>query len=349
MTNARLISSAGSTRSLWSPAAWRGLKPLAQCASSSWRSQTRVGGAQAGQREEAIVEVASQQRNVLQILRRLSLGIQQAFDSRDDFIAPGQERAQQLDMRLERHVDEMSCAGPSMSPRQGWRYGRSSDDRSKCAKRTPSQRTPAQISTPSTVSTTSHASSAAMTGPTSQFTTKNVTAAPTQCRQHAEREQQDLAREKHAAADRARRGRARRDSTRSAPTPERSARSRSGSRAGARKRTAWQTAMARGPTTFTSAGISNAAADSVTASNASHAITESTAIGASISPKTIWEPSSGIGFEDVRVLEIGTQVVARELRPEQQDDHQARWSRRLRRTPGLREARRSRATGTRPR
>ena len=29
-----------------------------------------------------------------------------------------------------------------------------------------------------------------------------------------------------------------------------------------------------------------------------------------------------IGLEDVRVLEIGTQVVSRELRPEQQDDHQ---------------------------
>jgi hypothetical protein len=51
--------------------------------------------------------------------------------------------------------------------------------------------------------------------------------------------------------------------------------------------------MARNPKAFTNTGMSDAGMASVTASSASHAITESTASGASISPKTIWEPSSG--------------------------------------------------------
>ena len=56
------------------------------------------------------LELTSEERNVLQILRRLTLRVQQPFDSRDDFRAASQERAEQLDMRFELEIHEQELA-----------------------------------------------------------------------------------------------------------------------------------------------------------------------------------------------------------------------------------------------
>jgi hypothetical protein len=72
-----------------------------------------VGG-NSGDREEAILEVTGQQRHVVQEFGRPSLGVQQCFDLRDDLAAPGQERSQQLHMRLERFADHAVSSGSEM-------------------------------------------------------------------------------------------------------------------------------------------------------------------------------------------------------------------------------------------
>ena len=67
--------------------------------------------ADSSEREEAILEVTRQNGTVLEVLDRLSLGVQYALDPLDDFIATGQEDVEQLDMCLKRHPVETQRAG----------------------------------------------------------------------------------------------------------------------------------------------------------------------------------------------------------------------------------------------
>ena len=64
----------------------------------------RLLAGDAGDCEKAILEVTRQERPVLQILDRLSLGVQQPLDSLDDFIAMGEEELEQFDVGVERHL-----------------------------------------------------------------------------------------------------------------------------------------------------------------------------------------------------------------------------------------------------
>src|SRR5690606_3918244 len=66
-------------------------------------AKTSLAGRDCRQREEAILEVTRQKRTIVQILRRSSLGVQESFHAADDRPAVREERAQQLDMRVERH------------------------------------------------------------------------------------------------------------------------------------------------------------------------------------------------------------------------------------------------------
>lgn len=59
--------------------------------------------------EEAIHKVTGQNGTVLQVLHRLSLGVQQALDSLDDFFAMSQEQSHKLDMLLKRHRAKTSA------------------------------------------------------------------------------------------------------------------------------------------------------------------------------------------------------------------------------------------------
>jgi len=56
------------------------------------------------EREEAILEVTRQKGTVLQVLDRLSLGVQQPLYCLDDLIAVGQEQLEKFDMRPKRHL-----------------------------------------------------------------------------------------------------------------------------------------------------------------------------------------------------------------------------------------------------
>jgi hypothetical protein len=51
---------------------------------------------------EAVVDMTSQQRHVLQIVSRLSLRVQDALDALDDFVSMGQEGVEEVDVSLER-------------------------------------------------------------------------------------------------------------------------------------------------------------------------------------------------------------------------------------------------------
>ena len=62
--------------------------------------------------EEAILKVTRQKARVLQVLDRLSLGVQQPLYSLDDFIAMGQEQLEKLDMRVKRHLARTLCGWP---------------------------------------------------------------------------------------------------------------------------------------------------------------------------------------------------------------------------------------------
>ena len=75
-------------------------------------SKTRLVAGDAGECEEAILEVTRQKGTVLQVLDRLSLGVQQPLYSLDDFIAMGQEQLEKFDMRLKRHLARTRCAWP---------------------------------------------------------------------------------------------------------------------------------------------------------------------------------------------------------------------------------------------
>jgi hypothetical protein len=58
-----------------------------------------------GKSEEAILNVTRQKTGVLQVLDRLSLGIQQPFYFLDNFITMGQEHLEKFDMCVERHLN----------------------------------------------------------------------------------------------------------------------------------------------------------------------------------------------------------------------------------------------------
>lgn len=62
------------------------------------------------EREEAILELTSEQPPVLQLLGRLSLRVQQPLYSLDELVAMGQEEPEKLDVRLKRHGFRGYCA-----------------------------------------------------------------------------------------------------------------------------------------------------------------------------------------------------------------------------------------------
>jgi hypothetical protein len=67
-------------------------------------SKTRLVVSDRRECEEAILEVTQQKVSVLQILERLSLGVQHAVYSLDDLIAVGQEQLEKFDVRPKRHL-----------------------------------------------------------------------------------------------------------------------------------------------------------------------------------------------------------------------------------------------------
>ena len=75
-------------------------------------SKTRLVAGDASECEEAILKVTRQKATVLQVLDRLSLGVQQPLYSLDDFIAMGQEQLEKFDMRVKRHLARTLCGWP---------------------------------------------------------------------------------------------------------------------------------------------------------------------------------------------------------------------------------------------
>ena len=65
-------------------------------------SKSRLVTGDATECEEAILEVTRQKPTVLQILNRLSLGVQQPCYFLDDFSAVGQEQLEKFCMRVKR-------------------------------------------------------------------------------------------------------------------------------------------------------------------------------------------------------------------------------------------------------
>ena len=74
-------------------------------------SQTRLVVGDDGEREETILEVTRQKGTVLQVLDRLSLGVQRPLDALDDFSAMGQEQLEKLDVGLKRHLAKKTLCG----------------------------------------------------------------------------------------------------------------------------------------------------------------------------------------------------------------------------------------------
>ena len=66
--------------------------------------ETGLVAGDAGEREEAILEVTGQKGTVLQVLDRLALGVQQPLYSLDDSIAMGQKQLKKFDVRVKRHL-----------------------------------------------------------------------------------------------------------------------------------------------------------------------------------------------------------------------------------------------------
>src|SRR5262245_33955770 len=75
-------------------------------------SKTRLVAGNASECEEAILNLTRQKGTVLQILSRLSLGVQQSLYLLDDFIALGQEQLEKFDVRVKRHIARTSCSWP---------------------------------------------------------------------------------------------------------------------------------------------------------------------------------------------------------------------------------------------
>src|SRR5262249_34203918 len=72
-------------------------------------SKTRLVPSDASDCEEAILKVTRQKGTVLQVLDRLSLGVQQRLYSLDDFFAMGQEQLEKFDMRVKQHLAKALC------------------------------------------------------------------------------------------------------------------------------------------------------------------------------------------------------------------------------------------------
>jgi hypothetical protein len=78
-------------------------------------SKTRLVAGDARECEEAILKVTRQKGSVLLVLDRLSLGVQQALYSLDDFIAMDQEKLEKFDMGVKRHLAETLCGWPLLN------------------------------------------------------------------------------------------------------------------------------------------------------------------------------------------------------------------------------------------
>jgi hypothetical protein len=67
-------------------------------------SKARLIGSDRVEREEAVLELTAQERPILQVLERLSLGVEHALYSLDDLSAAGQKQPEQYYVRLKRHL-----------------------------------------------------------------------------------------------------------------------------------------------------------------------------------------------------------------------------------------------------
>src|SRR4051794_39625414 len=65
-------------------------------------SQAQLAFGESSRREETILEVTSEHRPILQVLGRLSLGVQQRLYTLDNGIAMAQEEVEQLDVCVKR-------------------------------------------------------------------------------------------------------------------------------------------------------------------------------------------------------------------------------------------------------
>src|SRR5262245_8855111 len=85
---------------------WTRTRPESACPMRFFQltSKTRLVARDASECEEAILKVTRQKGTVLQVLDRLSLGVQQPLYSLDDFIAMDQEQLEKFDMRVKRHL-----------------------------------------------------------------------------------------------------------------------------------------------------------------------------------------------------------------------------------------------------
>ena len=73
-------------------------------------SKTGLVAGDASEGEEAILKLTREKGTALQVLDRLSLGVQQPLYSLDDFIAMGQELLEKFDVRVKRHMDKTFCS-----------------------------------------------------------------------------------------------------------------------------------------------------------------------------------------------------------------------------------------------
>ena len=90
--------------------------------------KTRLAVGDTRECEEAILELAKQKRAVLQVLDRLSLGVQDSLYSLDDFIAMGHEELEKFDMRLKRHLGRTRSGWPLFRGKERMKYGFSHSD-----------------------------------------------------------------------------------------------------------------------------------------------------------------------------------------------------------------------------
>jgi len=75
-------------------------------------SETRLVAGDASECEEAILKVTREKGNVLEVLDRLALGVQQPLYPLDDFIAMGQKQSEKFDVRMKRHLAKPLCGLP---------------------------------------------------------------------------------------------------------------------------------------------------------------------------------------------------------------------------------------------
>src|SRR5687767_3911270 len=75
-------------------------------------SKARLAVGDSSECEEAILEVTKQQGAVLQVFKRLPLGVQEPLDSLDDVVSMRQEEFEQFDMRLKRHLTTTRSSWP---------------------------------------------------------------------------------------------------------------------------------------------------------------------------------------------------------------------------------------------